>query len=268
MAWVAEGYKHKLFADDAKKDDDIQPCATDSFILLPEDDTETFAEFRIVTPEPLNSQIRVRSATQVRKNVRIQRPGTAPPRTEYVSPYSRSAISASRASTPTAPRPPSASSNRAGSANSSRLNSKKFNEMRKGFTLVNKLYEKTRASKNINLHPASPDPDFRYFDRHSRCYGYTHMHGHLLLNRPQTACDNHPCESDSRPISALSNASRLSHYHNDPKSMNQPQRYVNYHRPRSSPMTVGSLVTQWVRSEMHVIPWHHVLQREFLLYCT
>ncbi|XP_056021401.1 uncharacterized protein LOC125675297 isoform X40 [Ostrea edulis] len=243
MAWVAEGYKHKLFADDAKKDDDIRPCESDSFTLLPEEKTNTFAEFRIVTPEPLNGQIRVRSATQARKNVRIQRPGTAPPRTEYVSPYSRSAISASRPSSPTVPRPPSSSSNRVGSATSSRLSSKKFNEMRKGFTLVNKLYEKSRESKHINLHPASPDPDFRYFDRHSRCYGYNHMHGHLLPDRPQTACDDHPCESYSRPISALSNASRLSYYHNDPKSTNQPQRYVNYHRPRSSPMTRKDLLT-------------------------
>ncbi|XP_061188746.1 uncharacterized protein LOC133196917 [Saccostrea echinata] len=243
MAWVAEGYKHKLFADDAKTDDDIRPCESDSFVLLPEEKTDTFAELRIVTPEPFQGQKRVRSATHSRKNVVIQRPGTAPPRAEYVSPYSQKAISASRSSSPMLPRPSSSSSNRVGSAGSSRLSSKKFNEMRTGFTLVNKLYEHMKESKNINLHPASPDPDFRYFDRHSRCYGYSHMHGHLIYDRPQTACDERPCESYSRPVSALSNTSRLSFYHNDPKSTNQPQRYINYHRPRSSPLTRKELLT-------------------------
>lgn len=242
MAWVADGYKHKLFADDAKNDDDIRPCDSDSFVLLPEEKTDTYAELRIVTPEPLAAgQKRIRSATHTRTNVRIQRPGTAPPRAEYVSPYSQRAISVSRSSSPLAPRPPSSSSLRVGSAGSSRLSTKKYNEMRKGFTLVSKLYNKSKESQNINLHPASPDPDFRYFDRHSRCYGYSHMHGHLLYDRPQTACDELPCENFSRPVSALSNASRLSHYHNDPASMNQPQRYINYHRPRSSPLTVGHL---------------------------
>lgn len=242
MAWVADGYKHKLFADDAKNDDDIRPCDSDSFVLLPEEKTDTYAELRIVTPEPLAAgQKRIRSATHTRTNVRIQRPGTAPPRAEYVSPYSQRAISVSRSSSPLAPRPPSSSSLRVGSAGSSRLSIKKYNEMRKGFTLVSKLYNKSKESQNINLHPASPDPDFRYFDRHSRCYGYSHMHGHLLYDRPQTACDELPCENFSRPVSALSNASRLSHYHNDPASMNQPQRYINYHRPRSSPLTVGHL---------------------------
>ena len=240
LAWVADGYKHKLFADDAKNDDDIRPCESDSFVLLPEENTDTFAELRIVTPEPLLAgQKRIRSATHRRTNVPIERPGTAPPRAEYVSPYSQRALSGSRASSPLAPRPPSSGSYRAGSAGSSRLSSKKYNEMRKGFTLVNKLYNKAQGNQNINLHPASPDPDFRYFDRHSRCYGYSHMHGHLLYDRPQTACDELPCESYSRPVSSLSNTSRLSHYHNDPASMNQPQRYINYHRPRSSPLTVG-----------------------------
>nr|XP_034317940.1 uncharacterized protein LOC105331026 isoform X44 [Crassostrea gigas] len=244
MAWVADGYKHKLFADDAKNDDDIRPCDSDSFVLLPEEKTDTYAELRIVTPEPLAAgQKRIRSATHTRTNVRIQRPGTAPPRAEYVSPYSQRAISVSRSSSPLAPRPPSSSSLRVGSAGSSRLSTKKYNEMRKGFTLVSKLYNKSKESQNINLHPASPDPDFRYFDRHSRCYGYSHMHGHLLYDRPQTACDELPCENFSRPVSALSNASRLSHYHNDPASMNQPQRYINYHRPRSSPLTRTELLT-------------------------
>lgn len=242
MAWVADGYKHKLFADDAKNDDDIRPCDSDSFVLLPEEKTDTFAELRIVTPEPLAAgQKRIRSATHTRTNVPIKRPGTAPPRAEYVSPYSQRAISASRSSSPLAPRPPSSSSLRVGSAGSSRLSTKKYNELRKGFTLVSKLYNRSKESQNINLHPASPDPDFRYFDRHSRCYGYSHMHGHLLYDRPQTACDEHPCEDFSRPVSALSNASRLSHFHNDPASTNQPQRYINYHRPRSSPLTVGHL---------------------------
>lgn len=242
MAWVADGYKHKLFADDAKNDDDIRPCDSDSFVLLPEEKTDTFAELRIVTPEPLAAgQKRIRSATHTRPNVPIKRPGTAPPRAEYVSPYSQRAISASRSSSPLAPRPPSSSSLRVGSAGSSRLSTKKYNELRKGFTLVSKLYNRSKESQNINLHPASPDPDFRYFDRHSRCYGYSHMHGHLLYDRPQTACDEHPCEDFSRPVSALSNASRLSHFHNDPASTNQPQRYINYHRPRSSPLTVGHL---------------------------
>jgi len=44
LAWIADGYKHKLFASEPKKEDTILPCDGDSFALLPEDTCNTYAE--------------------------------------------------------------------------------------------------------------------------------------------------------------------------------------------------------------------------------
>ena len=237
LAWIADGYKHKLFASDAKKESvgDIRPCETDNFALLPEDQVETYAGIRVITPEPLNDQRRVQSATLFRNYDAPKRPGTAP--AKYRSPYAQRTPN-SRASTPAGNRPTSAKSV-ISNAGSGKLSPKTVHEMRKGFTLVNKLYERQYNRYRINLHPAGPDPDFRYFDRHARCYGYTHMHSPLLPDEPQEACSEHPCDDASRPVSAMSSVSRHSHRYNDPESMDQPQRYINYVRPKSSPLTVS-----------------------------
>ncbi|KAK3084885.1 hypothetical protein FSP39_020788 [Pinctada imbricata] len=238
LAWIADGYKHKLFARDPEKpseEAEIRPSASDNFALLPEDQINDFAEVRVITPEPLKDHRRVQSATHQRVYHAPSRPGTAP--AHYRSPYAQRGVQ-SRASTPGGLRPPSgrsqASSTGTGTA---KWNIQAANELRKGFTLVNRLYERKYAKNRINLHPAGPDPDFRYFDRHSRCYGYTHMHSELLRDVPSQACDEHPCTGYSRPVSSLSSASSRSHYWNDPETMEQPQRYINYIRPKSSPST-------------------------------
>ncbi|VDI00704.1 Hypothetical predicted protein [Mytilus galloprovincialis] len=225
LAWIADGYKHKLFASDARKSTEVLP-QDDSFVLRSSEKTDTYAELRIKPPSPLQKHA---------SRARNQRPGTAPPsyggrRTER--PWS-SKSNKSRLSNES-PRPPNQP--RIRSAGSVVERHRVAAQMRSGFTLVNKLYEDCQRRQNINLHPASPAPDYRYFDRHSRCHDYTHMHDILLHDRPQTACDLEPCSLHSRPVSAMSSYSRTS---TPPEelidTMKQPKRYINYHRPKTAP---------------------------------
>jgi len=251
LIWLADGYRQKLNVTDSERAS-ILPCDTDSFSLLPRDDTHqiSYAEIRVDTPEPITThQRRVRSASYVTIQQRTQRPGTAPvghSRTTCwtendaengAKPYTLGSRPPSASGIP--PRPPSSGSRRVKSAGSVSARQRALNNMRKGFTLVNRLYENDRYGKNIHLHPASPAPDYRYFDRHSRCHDYNHMHDELLFERPQTACSNDPCSGYTRPSSAASTSSRRSKFPMDPETMAQPQRYINYHRPKTAPTTVG-----------------------------
>ncbi|CAG2234699.1 uncharacterized protein [Mytilus edulis] len=225
LAWIADGYKHKLFASDARKSTEVLP-QDDSFVLRSSEKTDTYAELRIKPPSPLQKHV---------SRARNQRPGTAPPsyggrRTER--PWS-SKSNKSRLSNES-PRPPNQP--RIRSAGSVVERHRVAAQMRSGFTLVNKLYEDCQRRQNINLHPASPAPDYRYFDRHSRCHDYTHMHDILLHDRPQTACDLEPCSLHSRPVSAMSSYSRTSTPTEEQiDTMKQPKRYINYHRPKTAP---------------------------------
>ncbi|CAC5411175.1 unnamed protein product [Mytilus coruscus] len=236
LAWIADGYKHKLFASDARKSTEVLP-QDDSFVLRSSEKTDTYAELRIKPPSPLQKHV---------SRARNQRPGTAPPsyggrRTER--PWS-SKSNKSRLSTES-PRPPNQP--RIRSAGSIVERHRVAAQMRSGFTLVNKLYEDCARRQNINLHPASPAPDYRYFDRHSRCHDYTHMHDILLHDRPQTACDLEPCSLHSRPVSAMSNYSRTSTPTEEQiDTMKQPKRYINYHRPRTAP-SMGPEVNNFQR---------------------
>lgn len=228
LNWIADGYKHKLFANDAQKSSEVLP-QDDSFALLPSEKTETYAGVRIIPPSPLESHL-----IKARRN----RPGTAPPRFAGAKPKadrpwsSKSHLSSgSKSSNDTRP----SNQPRIRSAGSVIERHREAAKMRTTFTLVNKLYEDRNRRQNINLHPASPAPDYRYFDRHSRCFDYTHMHTILLHDQPQTACDLEPCSLHSRPVSSMSNYSRTSEEQID--TMKQPKRYINYHRPRTAPTT-------------------------------
>ncbi|XP_069135158.1 uncharacterized protein DDB_G0284459-like isoform X10 [Argopecten irradians] len=254
LIWLADGYKHKLNISEEEKDT-VLPCDSDNFNLLPEEKTSSYAGLRVSTPENLaQNQRRVHSATSVRLQQKFQRPGTAPPsrsaRTCWTGNESNSG------SRPGSGRPPSAASvgsrplsgqRRAGSAGSVAARARALAKMRQGFTLVNKLYENGQYSKNISLHPASPAPDYRYFDRHSRCIDHTHMHDSLLWERPQTACEpGRYCHGIRRPTSAASAGYR------DPDVMDQPQRYINFHRPKTAPST---------RKELKNLPRSHYIFR-------
>ncbi|XP_021365963.1 uncharacterized protein LOC110458542 isoform X7 [Mizuhopecten yessoensis] len=254
LIWLADGYKHKLHISDEDKDI-VLPCDSDNFNLHPVEQTNSYAGIRVSTPENLTqNQRRVQSATYIRLQQKSQRPGTAPPsrsgRTCWTGNESNSS------SRPGSGRPPSAASvgskppsgqRRAGSAGSVAARARALAKMRQGFTLVNKLYENGHQSKNITLHPASPAPDYRYFDRHSRCLDHTHMHDSLLRERPQTACEpSRYCHGIRRPMSAASSG-----YH-DPDVMDQPQRYINFHRPKTAPST---------RNELKNLPRSHYIFR-------
>lgn len=245
LIWLADGYKHKLQISDEERYS-ILPCDTDNFNLLPAEQTNTFAELRVETPDHLaQPQRRVQSATYVRLQQRSQRPGTAPPvRSVHTCWGGSDSDAGSRPGSghPTSVasfggKPPSGQ-RRVHSAGSVATRARALAKMRQGFTLVNKLYENGYQSKNIALHPASPAPDYRYFDRHSRCMDHTHIHESLLWERPQTACEPGNYCHGRRPLSAASSVSR----NGDPDIMDQPQRYINYHRPKTAPATVGLIL--------------------------
>lgn len=239
LNWIAEGYKHKLFANDARKSAEVLP-QDDSFTLLPSEKIDTYAGLRIKPPSPLDKHV---------ARARNKRPGTAPPRfggnkleRPWSSKSSQSYVSTGSRSSAGTPSPPPPNQPRIRSAGSAVERHRAAAKMRTTFTLVNKLYEDSNRRQNINLHPASPAPDYRYFDRHSRCFDYTHMHDILLHDRPQTACNQEPCSLHSRPVSAMSNYSRTSTASEEQiDTMKQPKRYINYHRPRTAPPCMVSI---------------------------
>lgn len=232
LAWIADGYKHKLFANESRKCTEVLP-QDDSFALLPSEKTDTYAEVRLKPPSPLERHVR---------KARTTRPGTAPPRFNTKSqerPWSSKSSRSYLSTDSQSPRVPTQP--RIRSAGSAAEQHRSVAKMRSSFTLVNKLYEDASRRQNINLHPASPAPDYRYFDRHSRCFDYNHMHDILLHDRPQTACDQEPCSLHSRPVSSMSNYSKVSSTYTEEQidTMKQPKRYINYHRPRTAPTYVS-----------------------------
>ncbi|XP_052800171.1 uncharacterized protein LOC128231412 isoform X5 [Mya arenaria] len=249
LAWLADGYKPKLFEDASLKQKEVEPTIRDNFLLTPQDDPRTFVEYNIggqseeEPRRPKTAQRRIKSASSVHLKDRPWR-NQAPPRyPESFVPRSRpvsakptstrpaSAVPArgwSRSVTPSPRRVKSAGSTRTLAENHSR---DVIDNLRKGFTLVNKLYDNAIRSSNIRLHPASPAPDYRYFDRHSRCYDHNHAHLRLSNYRPQPACGGFLESCGSRAISPARK--------DDPNV--QPQRYIDYHRPSTAPTTRGEL---------------------------
>ena len=235
--WIADGYKVKLFEDETLKEAAIRPTVKDNFILTNKDDPKTYVEYDIggqtsVTPQrPKQAQRRIKSASSVRLQDRPWRQQTKPKYPSGFVPRSRPASALpgktrSLISTPTPRRIKSAGSVRTQTETRAW---ETVNNLRQGFTLVNKLYENDYRSSNIRLHPASPAPDYRYFDRHARCYNHTHAHRQLLQGRPQPACERYLEVCGSRAISPAR-----------PDDHNvQPQRYIDYHRPRTAPATVN-----------------------------
>ena len=235
--WLADGYTTKLFATEQVKDSPIQPEEKDSFVLHPMDKLGTYKEFQIgSSPESVwrsttPQKRRVKSASSVRLQDRPWRQAL-PNYPQGYTPRSRPA-----SAIPQRPRPPSgvtANQRRVKSAGSVRSRAiaeakaqAALDSMRKGFTLVNKLYENA-YNHGVSLHPASPAPDYRYFDRHSRCHDHTHSHFVSVNERPNRACDKYLEACSSRAASP----SRF----DDPHG--QPQRYIDYHRPRTAPGTV------------------------------
>lgn len=240
LEWLADGYRNRLFAaGEYKEPETVRRDDGDSFSLVPEDDTKSFISLRVNTPTELAHTRRVKSASHVRLQNRYQTPqcwteDSNEQTTDVVNQRPSSAIPPSTLP----PRPKF--QRRVKSAGVERQ--KALTELRKGFTLVNKLYEDKYKRQNINLHPASPAPDYRYFDRHSRCLDYDHMHGDLFRERPSTACGYYdPCPGRSRPISASSRASQRSG-RTTPDTSKQPKRYINYHRPRTAPPMVRKFI--------------------------
>ena len=236
--WLADGYTRKLFATEQIKEDPIKATEKDNFLLHPKDEITTFKEFQIgsspdsVWRSSTPTKRRAHSANSVRLQDRPWRQ-TLPKYPHGYIPHSRPA-----SAIPPKARPPSgvaANQRRVKSAGSARSRAyaearaqAALDNLRKGFTLVNKLYENAYGPVSVNLHPASPAPDYRYLDRHSRCHNHTHSHFGLLNERPQRACEKYLESCSSRAGSP----SRL----DDPHS--QPQRYIDYHRPWTAPGTV------------------------------
>ena len=236
--WLADGYTTKLFATEQVRETPIQPTDKDSFILHPKDEIVTYKEFQIgSSPESVwksstPQKRRVKSASSVRLQDRPWRQAL-PNYPQGYTPRSRPA-----SAIPQRARPPSgvpANQRRVKSAGSVRSRAiaeakaqAALDNLRKGFTLVNKLYENAYSPVSVNLHPASPAPDYRYFDRHSRCHDHTHSHFAWVNERPNRACEKYLEACSSRAASP----SRF----DDPHG--QPQRYIDYHRPRTAPGTV------------------------------
>ena len=247
LAWIADGYRSKLFEDETLKQEAIKPSEKDNFVLHPKDaihsfyddkdDVDVVANSITNTPRvPSASQRRIKSASSVRLQDRPWRKNTQPSYPAGFTPKRRPTSAVSPKT-----RPLSAMSStclqtrRVKSAGSVRTQSEAraheiLDEMRTGFYLVNKLYENEYSCGNIRLHPASPAPDYRYFDRHSRCYNHTHAHYPTNDDRPQRACEKFLESCGSRAVSPARPQ--------DPYS--QPQRYIDYHRPRTAPGTVCS----------------------------
>jgi hypothetical protein len=211
VPWLADGYHTKLFASEPIKRDKVLPSDNDNFALLPEEDAPSFVSFRVSTPTPLAAQRRVKSATTIRIQNRYERPRTA---------HGNPSVSGKENAVPARPssariqstaaalrmrqrRVKSASSVRSSTATKPTISSSSdVVTARKSFTLVNRLYEDEYLRSAIHLHPEGPGPDYRYFDRHSRCLDHTHMHTDLMLERPSTACSNYPPHCDDiRPAS-------------------------------------------------------------------
>ncbi|KAL4223888.1 hypothetical protein ACF0H5_017351 [Mactra antiquata] len=243
VKWLADGYRYKLFEEKEFKETKIKATDKDNFILHPKDDTGSYVEFDVggqsseLPPKPKPTQRRIKSASHVRLQ---DRPWRQTPKPKYPDGFVPRRRPASAVTPKTG-----ASSNvntprRIKSAGSSRTLAESVaretvEELRKGFALVNKLYENDYRGFNVRLHPASPAPDYRYFDRHSRCYNHTHAHRQSYTDRPQRACELYLESCGSRAVSPARP--------DDPNV--QPQRYIDYHRPRTAPGT---------RRELQYIP--------------
>lgn len=236
VKWLADGYRYKLFEQKELKETKISPSEKDNFILHSKDDTGTFVEFDVggqssEIPHKIKpAQRRIKSASSVRLQDRPWRQTPKPNYPEGFVPRSRpvSALTSKSRVSSTPRRVKSAGSTRTLAETVARGT---VDELRKGFALVNKLYENDYKGFNLRLHPASPAPDFRYFDRHSRCYDHTHAHRQLYSDRPQRACKLFLESCGSRAVSPARP--------DDPNV--QPQRYIDYHRPRTAPGTVKKL---------------------------
>lgn len=238
IKWLTDGYRSKLFEDETLKQAAIKPTEKDNFILHPDDNPNTFVEYDIggqmaeMPKRATHTQRRIKSASAVRLQDR-------PWHQQNVPKYPAGYIPRSRPSSALPPKTRSASMTlsprRIKSAGSVRTLAESrayetIGELRKGFTLVNKLYENDYRSCNVRLHPASSAPDYRYFDRHSRCYNHVHAHKQPYQDRPQRACEMFLENCGSRAVSPARP--------DDPNV--QPQRYIDYHRPRTAPGTVKS----------------------------
>ncbi|XP_052256525.1 uncharacterized protein LOC127861814 isoform X7 [Dreissena polymorpha] len=251
IAWLDNGYKTKLFEDESLKQASIKPSNKDNFLLTPQDDPKTFVEFLVggqsdeIQQRPKLAQRRIKSASAIRLKdrpwvhptppkypagfVQRSRPGSARPASGRPSSAAPSSVWSIRANAQR--RIKSAGSVRSSGTQAENHSREVLDEIRKGFTLVNKLYENSYRTSMISLHPAGPAPDYRYFDRHSRCYDHNHAHKQLSRYMPQTACAKFLECCGSRAVSPA----RL----NDPNT--QPQRYIDYHRPHTAPTTRGEL---------------------------
>lgn len=214
IPWLADGYRSVITLANISEMQSLRPEEIDSFCLLPEDDMKPFPKRR------------VKSASMVR-------PGTAKPQLRSHSPGPKTEMSRPTSAVPPASRkPPTPTRRRVKSAGMMR--EKYMEQLRNGFTLVNKLYEDEKLRSTINLHPASLAPDYRYFDRHSRCFEHDHLQAKLFYDRPKSACEMREERSyaRSRRWSTVSRSTSKT-VNKDP--MSQPKRYINYHRPKTAP---------------------------------
>jgi hypothetical protein len=96
-----------------------------------------------------------------------------------------------------------------------------------------KLYSPMSNYSNEERHDMKhfqPDPDHRYFSRHSRCHNQDHLHRQLVQSVPQTACEDcgAACPSNNYAFRAASNPTLAELF----------QEYMT--RPRTAPSTVCS----------------------------
>lgn len=166
LAWLADGYKPILASKES-----ILPDSEDGFCLLIEEQDRPYSAVRATTPITLPNR-RVKSAGHIRSSA--------------LGPASRNEIPTQRRKSA---RPPSRPESKMGPRPIRRIKSANMNRAKytdNGFTLVNRMYDDEKVKYRINLHPP---PDYRYMDRHSRCFDHTHVHTHAGSYRSQTACD-------------------------------------------------------------------------------
>ena len=83
-------------------------------------------------------------------------------------------------------------------------------------------------------------PDHRYFDRHSRCHGHTHVHQQLLMARPRKACQAMPARCPTRHRAGCHSPSDSEDDIEDMEVYTAREvQYMRSMRPRTAPVTVG-----------------------------
>lgn len=227
LSWLADGYRSVIALANISEMESIRPTEVDSFLLLPEDDMKPFPKRR------------VKSASTVR-------PGTLKPQNRSYSPGPETELMRPSSAVPPSSRKPPTPTTRRRVKSAGMMREKYMEHLRNGFTLVNKLYQNEKLRSTINLHPASPAPDYRYFDRHSRCFEHDHLHAKLFYDRPKSACETREERlfARSRPWSAASRSTSKS-CNKDP--MAQPKRYINYHRPKTAPGGMVCIINNLTR---------------------